>query len=193
MVDWVRTILVSWFYLIIYVISFVKSDLNWPGIWFDKLSLETKFHLPNSRNKDLVLNGIYILPHYVIFIGKLGINQLSIFTGFPKYGWWQNFTYPSQGTKIQCIMVLWFYFIVILVFLNVMLDSNWPIFMNSLKPSWKKILVSNSRSKVLVHSGILILPIMSLLYFKIRFRLILPSPIFTVKLKFPVNNSKDKN
>ena len=68
-----------------------------------------------------------------------------------------------------------------------------PILMNSLKPSWKKILVPNSRSKVLVHSGILILPIMSLLYFKIRFRLILPSPIFTVKLKFPVNNSKDKN
>ena len=35
--------------------------------------LETKFHVPNSKNQVLVHNGILILPHYVCFIGKLGL------------------------------------------------------------------------------------------------------------------------
>ena len=41
--------------------------------------LETKFHVPKSRNKDLVDNGILILPHHV-FIDMVGLKLLVIFT-----------------------------------------------------------------------------------------------------------------
>ena len=61
--------------------------------------LETKFHVANSRNKDLVDNGILIVPHYVCFIVKLGFKQPGIFTGLAKHGWRQNFMYLNPETK----------------------------------------------------------------------------------------------
>ena len=61
--------------------------------------LETKFHVANSRNKVLVLHGILILPHYVSFIGKLGLKQPVIFTGLAKHGWRQNFMQLTPETK----------------------------------------------------------------------------------------------
>jgi hypothetical protein len=65
--------------------------------------LETKFHVANSRNKDLVDNGTLILPHYVSFIGKLGFKQPVIFMGLAN-GWRQNFMYLNPETKFCCIM-----------------------------------------------------------------------------------------
>ena len=59
----------------------------------------TKFHVPNSRNKEMVDNGIFILPHYVFFIGMVGLETLVICAGLAKPGWKQNFMYLNPETK----------------------------------------------------------------------------------------------
>ena len=37
--------------------------------------LETKFHVPNPRNKELLHNGVLIVPKCVIVIGKFKVAQ----------------------------------------------------------------------------------------------------------------------
>ena len=69
-----------------------------------KTWLDSKFHVPNLRNKDLMHNGILILPHYISFIGKLGLKQPLIFTGLSRQGLRQNFMNLTPETKIWCIM-----------------------------------------------------------------------------------------
>ena len=64
-----------------------------------KTWLDTKFHVTNSRNKDLLHDGILILPHYVCFIGKLGLKQPIIFTGLAKHGWRQIFNVPKSRNQ----------------------------------------------------------------------------------------------
>ena len=38
--------------------------------WQNMAGAEPKYHVPNLRNKDLMRNGVLILPNCVIVIGK---------------------------------------------------------------------------------------------------------------------------
>ena len=99
-------------------------------------------------------NGILILPHYISFIGKLGLKQPLFFTGLSRQGLRQNFMYPTPETKIWCIMESWFYLIIYFLL------PSLPSFKLSLGKTWlnKKFHIANSRKKGFAHYGILILP-----------------------------------
>ena len=43
--------------------------------WQSMAEAETKYYVPNSRNKHLVHNGVLILPKCVIVIGKFKLAQ----------------------------------------------------------------------------------------------------------------------
>ena len=71
--------------------------------------LETKFHVANSRNKDLVYNGILTLPHYVCFIGKLGSKKTSYLYGLSQTWLETKFHVPKSRNQVSVnngIMIL---------------------------------------------------------------------------------------
>ena len=57
---------------------------------------EPKYHVPNSRNKDLVHNVVLIIPNCVIVIGRFKLAQYLY--GLDKQGWSQNFMYLTEET-----------------------------------------------------------------------------------------------
>jgi hypothetical protein len=75
--------------------------------WQNMAVAVPKYHVPNSRNKDLVHNGVLILPNCEIVIGRFKLAQY--FYGLEKQGWSQNFMYLTEETVFLGIMVPGFY------------------------------------------------------------------------------------
>jgi hypothetical protein len=150
---------------IILMIQIVKLGKKWLTFFYRlaKTTLDTKFHVSNSKNKDLQYNGTLILPDYIILmiqISKLGKKWLTYFYRLAKTTLDTKFHFSNSKNKdLQYNGTLILIDYIILMIQIVKSGKKWLTYFYRLPKTTlgTNFHVSNSKNKDLLYNGTFIL------------------------------------